>query len=197
MRLPCEGTARFTAFSTVWTGITKADISKFAQIGITRRRDAGSTAVTQYLKYEVRAGPNAADYHREQAPGFPANGTTQEYECVLDPATGRWEFFVAGVSQFTWTHVGWRNETGARVDYVGEIYDLGSQMAGTAASKCHLTACQFKQGTPTSSSSSSGIAAGPYVNAGLVAGNCFVTDAAQHGFTFVSATAVDIWDVIP
>jgi hypothetical protein len=200
MQLPCEGTATFEAFSTVWTGVTKVSgglVTKWGQIGITRRRNAGSAAVTQYLKYEVQAGPAPADYHLEQAPGFPAIGTTQEYECVVDPATGRWEFFVAGVSKFTFTRPGWISETGTRVDYTAEVYDLGSQMPGTTGSKCHFTGCQFKIGTPTSSSSSSWVAAGAYVPAGLVAGDCTVTDATEHGCDFVSATALDVWDKNP
>jgi hypothetical protein len=201
MRLPCEGTATFDAFSTVWTGITKTPVNthkKWGQIGITRRRTSGVAAVVEYLKFEVSAGlARPADYYRRQEPGFPAVGTTQEYECVVNPATGRWEFFVAGVSKDTFTHAGWVNETGDRVDYTGEVFDLGSQMAGTAASKCHITACKFKQGVPTSSSSSSGLAAGAYVDAGLVAANIDVTDLTEHGAAFVSATAVDIWDKNP
>jgi hypothetical protein len=199
MRLPCEGSATYTAFTTIWTGVTKADISKWGQIGITRRRTAGGAAINQYLKYEVKAGPAAADYHLEFGAGFPAVGTTQEYECVVDPATGRWEFFVAGVSKFTFTRPGWVNEVGDRVDFNAEVYDLGSQMPGTGGSKCHIKACQFKTGTRASSSSSSsgGIIAGAYVNAGLVAGDCSVSDATEHGCDFVSGTALDVWDVNP
>ncbi|MEP7343637.1 MAG: hypothetical protein ABI877_00160 [Gemmatimonadaceae bacterium] len=197
MRVACEGTATYNAFTTVWTGITKADVSKWGQIGITRRRTSGVAAVVQYIKCEVKAGPSAADYHLEQAPGFPANGTTQEYECVLDPATGNWEFFVAGVSKFNFKRPGWVNDTGDRVDYNAEIFDLGSQMPGTAANKCHITGCQLKFGTPTSSSSSSSLAVGAYVPAGLVAANVTVSDNTEHGCDLVSATAIDIWDIKP
>jgi hypothetical protein len=170
---------------------------KWGQIGITRRRNAGSANVTEYVKYEIQAGPAAAQYHREQQPGFPAIGTTQSYECVVNPATGRWDFYVAGVAKFDWTNAGWINETGTRVDYNAEIYDLGSQLPGTAASKCHITDCQYKQGTPTSSSSSSGLTAGAYVNAGLAAANVSVTAGTEHGATLVSGTALDVWDKIP
>ncbi len=199
MRLPCEGTATFDSFSTVWTGIVKnAAVRKWGQIGITRRRNAGSAAIVEYLKFEVMAGAvRATDYHLRQEPGFPAIGTTQEYECVVDPATGRWEFFVGGVSKHTFIHAGWINEIGDRVDYTAEIYDLGSRLPGTAASKCHITVCKYKQGTPTSSSSSSGLTPGAYVDAGLVAANVSVTDAAEHGATWVSATALDVWDKNP
>lgn len=197
MRLPCEPHATFTAFSTVWAGVVKGANAKWGQVGITRRRTAGSAAVHEYLKFEIKAGAAAADYHLEKAPGFPAIGTTQEYECVVDPATGQWEFFVAGVSKFTWTHAGWINETADRINFIGEAYDLGSQLPGTSGSKCHITGCRMKQGTPTSSSSSSRIAAGPYVSAGLVAANVLVTDTAEHGCDVVSATAIDIWDKVP
>jgi hypothetical protein len=199
MNLPCEGSATFEAFTTVWAGVTKSDISKWGQIGITRRRSAGSAAVVQYLKYEVMAGPNPADYHNSihNDPNFPAVGTTQEYECVVDPATGRWDFFVAGVAKDNFTNHGWVNESAGRVDFNAEVYDLGSQMPGTAGAKCNITGCQYKTGSAFSSSSSSGLIAGAYVSAGLVAGDCTVTDASEHGCDFVAADAIRIWDVNP
>ncbi len=199
MNLPCEGTATYEAFTTVWTGVTKGDITKWGQIGITRRRSSGAAAVVQYLKYEVQAGPNPADYHNtiHNDPGFPVVGTTQEYECVVDPATGRWDFFVGSVAKDNFTNAGWIAESGDRVDFTAEVYDLGSQMPGTAGSKCHISHCQYKTGTAFSSSSSSGLIAGGYVGAGLVAANCSVTDAAEHGCDFVGADALDIWDVNP
>jgi hypothetical protein len=198
MRLPCEGSATFDAFSTVWIGIMKpaTGYMKWGQVGITRRRNAGSANVTQYRKYEIKAGPNAADYHLEQQPGFPAVGTNQAYECVVDPATGRWNFN-AGPGAFTWQHAGWIGESGIRVDFNAEVYDLGSQMPGTSANKCKIANCQYKQGTPTSSSSSSGLISGAYVNAALVAANVSVTAAAEHGADFVSGTEVHIWDRNP
>jgi len=199
MRLPCEGSATFDSFSTVWTGITNHSVTKWAQIGITRRRSAGSAAIVQYRKFEVMAGPAAGDYHNSIAndAAFPAIGTSQEYECVLTPATGRWDFFIAGANVDHFTNAGWVNGTGDRVDYTAEVYDLGSQMAGTTAQKCHITNCQFKTGTPTSSSSSSGLAIGSYVDAGLVAANLTVGDASEHGVSLVSAKAIDVWDKNP
>lgn len=199
MNLPCEGSATYTAFSTVWTGITNAGITKWGQIGITRRRTAGSAAVVQYLKYEVMAGPNPADYHNSihNDPDFPAIGTTQEYECVVDPATGRWDFFVGGVAKDNFTNAGWKNQSGDRVDFTAEIYDLGSQMTGTVGAKCNITGCQYKTGSAFSSSSSSGLVAGGYVSAGLAAGNINVTDATEHGCDLVSADAIRVWDVNP
>src|SRR6187397_358699 len=98
MALPCEPTATFTAFSTVWVGITKADISKWAQMGITRRRTSPSAAISEYIKCETNAGPNrATDYDNTIIPpagfpAFPAIGTTHDYECRLNQATGLWEF---------------------------------------------------------------------------------------------------------
>jgi hypothetical protein len=199
MQLPCEGSATYEAFATVWAGVTKGDISKWGQIGITRRRTAGAAAVVQYIKYEVKAGPNPVDYHNSihNDPDYPAVGTTHAYECVVDPATGRWDFFVDGVAKDNFTNPGWIAESADRVDYTGEVYDLGSQMPGIATSKCNFTHCQYKTGTAFSSSSSSGLIAGGYVSAGLVAGECSVTDATEHGCDFVSADSLRIWDVNP
>jgi hypothetical protein len=199
MRLPCEGTATFEAFSTVWVGITKIGNTKWCQLGITRRRSSGSATVVQYRKFEVRAGPGAANYYNHiwNDPAFPAIGTTQEYECVLDLAAGRWDFSVGGVAAPPIANPGWINDTGDKVDYTAEIYDLGSQMTGTTATKCHITGCQYKTATPMSSSSSSGLAIGAYVSAGFVAATLNVTNATEHCVALVSATAIDVWDKIP
>ncbi|MEX6688086.1 hypothetical protein QTN47_11305 [Danxiaibacter flavus] len=213
MTLACEPNATFSTFSTVWTGITKNDISKWAQMGLTRRRSAGSAAISEYIKCETKAGPAAADYDNTITPpagfpAFPAVGTTHDFECALDQATGRWDYSYDGAVIHHFTNAGWAFDVGQRVDYTGEVFGSpDSRMAGSSANKCSFTNCMYKVVTYNSSSSSgsSGRSSsssssrpvgtpGPYVAAGLAAGNIDIDDATADAVDLVSGSAIDIWD---
>jgi len=207
--LPCEPTATFDAFSATWTGITKADISKWCQVGFTRRRYSPNTAVNFWTKVEVNAGPAAADYyyHTHAAPAIGSNDT---YRGELDPDTGKWEVYLNGTRIDQFTNAGWRNDTGDRVDYQGEVFDENSQIAGTSADHCAFSNCRFRTATRRSSSSSrssssarsssssggpaSGWNVGAWTNAGLTAANCHTTNAAKWGNTRIDGQTIEIWD---
>jgi hypothetical protein len=210
MLLACEPTANFETFSTVWVGITKAGNTKWAQMGITRRRNAGTTAILQYIKCETKAGPTALDYDNTIVPpvgfpAFPAIGTTHDYECVLTQATGKWEYFYDGRSIHQFTRPGWIGDVGNKLDCVGEVYDLNSRMAGDSATKCRITNIRYKAVTLPSSSSSSRSSSsagafgvvGPYVSPAFGAGNILVTNNTQHGSALVSGSSIEIWDKNP
>jgi len=205
--LPCEGTATFEAFSATWTGVTKADVSKWCQVGFTRRRYSPNTAINFWTKVEVRAGPNAADYyyHTHAAPAIGSNHT---YRGELDPDTGKWEVFVDGARIDQFTNAGWINDTGDRVDYQGEVYDQNSQIAGTSGDHCSFSACRYRTATRRSSSSArsassgassssgprSGWTVGAWTNAGLTAANCSTDEASKWGNTRVNGETLEIWD---
>lgn len=213
MTLACEPNATFETFSTVWTGVTQNGNTKWAQMGLTRRRSAGGVAISQYIKCETKAGAAAADYDNTITPpagfpAFPAVGTTHTFECTLDQATGKWDYLYDGGVIHSFTRPGWIGDVGQRVDYTGEVYGSpDSHMAGNATTKCSFTNCMFKIATYNSSSSSGSSGrsssssssrpigtAGPYVAAGLVAANINITDATTHGCDLVSGSAIDIWD---
>lgn len=213
MTLACEPAATFATFSTVWTGVTQNGNTKWAQMGITRRRSAGAAAISEYIKCETKAGPAAADYDNTITPpagfpAFPAVGTTHTYECTLDQATGKWDYLYDGAVIHHFTRAGWIGDVGHRVDYTGEVFGSpDSRMAGSATTKCSFVDCMYKivtynssssgsSGRPSSSSSSSRPLGtpGPYVSAGLAAANINITDATTHGCDLVSGSAIDIWD---
>ncbi len=213
MTLACEPNATFETFSTVWTGVTQNGNTKWAQMGLTRRRSAGAAAISEYIKCETKAGAAAADYDNTITPpagfpAFPAVGTTHDFECALDQATGRWDYSFDGTVIHSFARDGWKNDVGQRVDYTGEVFGSpDSRMAGSAATKCSFTNCMFKvvtynsssssgsSGRPSSSSSTRPVGTpGPYVGAGLVAANVNITDNTTHGCDLVNGSAINIWD---
>jgi hypothetical protein len=201
--LPCEGTATFDAFCATWTGITKADITKWCQIGFTRRRYSPHTEIKFWTKVEVKAGPAAADYYYASH-AAPTIGTTYTYRGDLNPDTGKWEVFVDGAQVDQFTNRGWINLTGDRVDYQGEIYDENSQIAGTSGARCKFSSCRYRtasrrssssgRGSSSSSGSGSNWTVGAWTNAALTAGDCTTDDAARWGNNRIDGQTLEIWD---
>jgi hypothetical protein len=195
--LPCEPTATFDAFCAIWTGVTKADVSKWCQIGFTRRRYSGSTTVNFWIKVEVKAGPAAADYYYHTH-AAPAVGSTHKYHGELNPSSGRWDVYMDDVWIDGFTNRGWISDSGDRVDYTGEVYDENAQMSGTSADRCVFSNCQYKVAPPASASSSSRSSSAapspPFVNAALTNANLTNSDASKWGNRLISGTSFEIWD---
>lgn len=172
--------------------MTKADVSKWCQIGFTRRRYSGSTTVNFWIKVEVKAGPAAADYYYHTH-AAPAIGSTHKYAGELNSATGQWNVYMDDAWLDGFTNAGWVGDTGDRVDYTGEVYDVNTQMSGTDADRCLFSNCQYKVASGAGSSSSAAPNP-PFVNAGLTAGNMTNSDASKWGNRLLSGTSFEIWD---
>src|SRR5205807_5122219 len=85
-----EGCSTDDAFHAVYTNISnETGALKWAQVGFSRRRNRGSAAIIQYRKAEI----NGDNYFIDMdTAGAPAEGTTHEWKCELDKATGKWSY---------------------------------------------------------------------------------------------------------
>ena len=71
------------------------------------------------------------------------------------------------------------------MQWTGEIFNKQDDMPGTAADKCSVAECQYRQTKKD------------YTDADLVAGDVKSDDAAEWGSEWVSKTAFNIWDKKP
>ena len=183
-KLCCEGTSNTSwAFSTAWTGVTRPGATTmWAQMGYTRMRTVGGTAINTYRYWETFG--TVRNFRFEPAVA-PADNSVHNYCVELDKATGRWTFQVDGTFWDSLTDADWVGKTGTRADYVGEIMNLTDDMSGIATNKCTYRNCHKK---------SSG---GSWVDAGLTTGNVSSSDPAEWGATRISASGMDIWDKNP
>lgn len=187
--LNCEPNGTFADDSFAWVGVTKtsgSSVPKWAQTGYVRFRTEGSKTIHKNKYWEVKAGPNAADY-KITVDGFPGIGL-HDYECDLNDSTGNWTFFYDGTPWGNWTHNGWKNESGNRADYTGEIHHKLTQMPGKPSDKCNYRSCKFHK---------KGLA---YEAANFAASDISSSDNSEWGVELVGAAptdAINIWDKKP
>ena len=185
-RLCCEieGCSTESAFHAVYENISYegGGLKKWAQVGFSRRRNAGGTAVIQYRKAEIQGDRYFIDMDTAHAP---AEGSVHEWKCELDPSSGTWSYYDNGASWITYQDDFWKTHFGNAVIWAGEILNREDDMPGTAGDKCSFTACQYRRNGH------------PFQDAGLVAGDLRNDDSNQWGAEFVSATAFNIWDKSP
>jgi GT2 family glycosyltransferase len=187
--LPCEPNATFYAHSAAYVSVNRpadpgpGSSKKWGQSGYIRRRLDGGT-IKYAIYFEVRAGPDPAQYHFSYGTSPPPAGP-HSYEVDLNSAAGRWSVTIDGIAWTNWTNVGWQNLTGTYISYDGEINDLNADMPGIPSSKCKFTACQYK------------VVGGVYTNAGLVIADLNSTDKAKWNYELISGTSFNIWDVNP
>jgi hypothetical protein len=185
VKLRCEPNSTFYSHSAAYTGVTKTGNTKWAQTGYIRRRYAGSSTVYWRVYHEVKAGPNPADYHFSFKGSAPGAGS-HSYQDWLNQGAGKWYAYYDGGSPWdTFTHAGWKNDTGDYVQYAGEINIKESDLVGTADSKCRFASCQYRT------------AGNPWTDANIGDADCHTSDSKEWGITRVSGTAFDIWDVNP
>jgi N-acetylmuramoyl-L-alanine amidase len=179
--LPCEGTASFGAHSDGWTGIKQGSNTLWAQMGYTRERASGATAVS-YVRYvEIKAGTGASDFHYVTVPMDPP-GHAHTYVGRLDNRTGKWEMLYDGTVVDTWTHTGWQRQSGDRIDYNAELFDENSQMIGTRSNHAVFSQCMYRTG------------AGSFAAAGIAASDVTSSDSTRWGASRVSGTSFEVWD---
>ncbi len=180
-----EGCSDVSAFYVVYVNVSNTDSGTiWAQTGWGRERNAGSTSIKKYRYAEMQGGtgPQSNTYDTGHAP---AEGSTHEYRCDLNTATGNWEFFFDG---HKWEHFAddaWKHKKGTNVSWPAELFNKEDDMPGTSGSKCSFTACQHR------------VAGADYVDAGFTAGEVDSSDASEWGSERISATAFNIWDKKP
>jgi hypothetical protein len=178
-----EGTGTAEAFQTAYVNISNnSGKVKWAQLGYTRRRDAGATTPVKYRKAEVMG--NTYKLLRDTA-NAPADDSIHDYRIELDKSTGTWSFIDDGSTFFTYTDAFWTNNLGTDVQWTGEILNYEDDMPGTDADKCSFTECQYK------------IDGGIYQDAGLTSSDVMSDDQNQWGAEWISGTALNIWDKHP
>src|SRR5579884_1939786 len=152
-----EGCSKLDSYNVVYANITNtthtaASTAKmiWAQSGFGRERDAGTTNINKYRYAEMKGGGAAYKVLYDKA-NPPAEGTVHLYECLLDPASGKWSFSQDGAVWQTFADPAWKNNSSSTIQYTGEIIDQEDDMAGTAADKCAITECQYllDAGKPT------------------------------------------------
>jgi hypothetical protein len=179
-----EGCSTVAAFHATYVNISnETSGQKWAQTGVSRRRNAGSTAIIQYRKAEIQGNTYTINMDTAHAP---AEGSIHEYKIELNKVTGTWSYFDNGTVWQTYADAFWRSALGTSVIWAGEIYNSEDDMPGTAGNKCTFTDCQYRV---------DGRAA--YQDAGLVARDTRTDDANEWGVEWVSSTAFNIWDKNP
>jgi len=178
-----EGCSTDAAFHAVYANISNNSSGlKWAQVGFSRRRNAGSAAVIQYRKAEIQGDNYFIDMDTANAP---TEGSTHEWKCELDKATGKWSYFDNGTVWKTYTDNFWKSHFGTDIQWTGEILNKEDDMPGTSGDKCSFTECQYR------------LDGGAYQNAGITAGGVKSDDSSEWGSEHVSGTAFNIWDKKP
>jgi hypothetical protein len=178
-----EGCSTVSAFHAVYANISNHESGmKWAQVGFSRRRNAGSTAIIQYRKAEIQGDNYFIDMDTANAP---AEGSTHEWQCQLNKSTGQWSYSDNGTVWRTYTDTFWQSHLGGDLNYTGEILNAEDDMPGTSGDKCQFTDCQYK------------LDGAGYVDAGIRASDLNNTDTAGLGIERVSGTAFNIWDKQP
>jgi hypothetical protein len=179
-KLCCEGCTTAQAFHAVYTNISNEEGEvKWAQVGYSRRRNPGTTAVIQYRKAEIKGDSYNITMDTS---GAPAEGSVHEWKCELDKATGKWVYTDDGTQFATYTDAFWSHHVGTSVQWSGEILNKEDDMPGTASNKCELTECQYKTD------------GGSYTD-GI--DSVVSDDNSEWGGDKVSASAMNIWDKKP
>lgn len=184
-RLCCEGVecGKSDAFSTAYAGIADfGAVTKWAQVGFTRRRNEGSTTIIQYRKAEVQGETYNLMTDTKHAP---AEGATHEHRCELDRETGAWSFYDDGELWHTYADAAWEGAAGSSASWTGEVLNREDDMPGTEGDKCVFTECQYRAG------------GGEYQDAGIEESHLGNDDSDELGVERVSGTAINIWDRRP
>jgi hypothetical protein len=178
-----EGCSTVAAFHAVYTNISNhASGLKWAQVGFSRRRNAGSTSIIQYRKAEIKGDNYYIDMDTSNAP---AEGSTHEWKVELNKATGKWSYYDDGTAWKTYTDNFWKSHLGEDVQWTGEILNKEDDMPGTSGDKCKFTQCQYK------------VDGAAYTNAGIRRADVKSDDSSEWGAEYVSGTAFNIWDKKP
>ena len=178
-----EGCSTQTGYHVVYVNISNsAGALKWAQCGWGRERNAGSTAIKSYRYAEMNGDNYKVNYDTSHAP---AEGSSHDYECNLDKATGKWTFLYDGTAWENFSDDFWKGKTGTDVQWTGEIFNKEDDMPGTSGSKCSFTKCKYH------------VEGAAYRDAGLVAGDVRSDDSGEWGAEHVSGTAFNIWDKSP
>jgi hypothetical protein len=178
-----EGCSTDAAFHATYANISNNSHGlKWAQVGFSRRRNAGSSAIIQYRKAEIQGEHYFIDMDTANAP---SEGSTHEWKCELDKSTGKWSYYDDGTAWKRYTDNFWKTHLGTDVQWTGEILNKEDDMPGTSADKCSFTECQYK------------VDGGSYADAGITAGDVKTDDSSEWGADRVSGAALDIWDKNP
>jgi len=178
-----EGCSTENAYHVVYVNVSNnsGDL-RWAQTGWGRERSGGSAAVKKYRYAEMKGDVYKVNYDTGNAP---VDGTSHEYKCELDKATGKWTFSYDGTAWENYTDNFWKNKTGTDVQWTGEIFNKEDDMPGISGDKCSFTECQYQ---------TEGKA---FKNAGLVAGDINSDDSGEWGAEHISGTEFNIWDKKP
>jgi Bacterial Ig-like domain (group 2) len=181
-----EGCSTVDAFHVVYVNISNNSAGLiWAQTGWGRERNAGSAAIKKYRYAEMRGTPDSPPSNNYDTGNAPADGSTHEYRCDLNVATGKWDFLFDGTAWEHFTDNGWKDQKGTDVQWTGEIYNKEDDMPGTSGDKCNFTECQYC------------IAGSAYQDAGFVDADINSSDASEWGSERKSGTAFNMWDKKP
>jgi hypothetical protein len=185
-KLCCEGVATTAAHSVTYMNISMAGTPlRWAQTGYGRARSPGSRTIANDHYLEVRGGADEYFIQLDRvAP--PPEGSTHGYQITLDKSTGKWTAgYDANGTWFEHTSPGWRNKTGATVQWTGEILNEDDDMSGTDADKCEFRGCAYQQDGAS------------FTDAALTNTEVRSDDAPRWGVLRLSGTSFCIWDKAP
>lgn len=193
--LCAEPNSTTLAASAAWVGVTKTGSNgapdKWAQAGYLRGRSftnpPGPTPLFVAVYVEVRGSPTSITRMFLDPPG--AGG--HRYEVYLSvPAFGHWQFDMDGTQALTIQAqgIGWANQTGNRVDFMGETKNINDRLLGTNADRCDFTDCQVQVSSAFMPAN---------ITLSTIRNDSGRGNGAQWGFNLINPTEFEFWDKRP
>jgi hypothetical protein len=183
--LCCEGESTQEAASLAFVNILLLLPNQqgflWAQMGYKRARlNDGTTTVKNYLyaEFDALISNEHTKVHQNDASKAPADGEEVEYQIELNSANGTAQFNKNGTVIWTLSNEKWKNKTGSKVMYEGEVHNTKDYFPGTESSRCKFTACKYKA------------SGGNFTAANLVA----VSENPSELRIEASGDTVDLWD---
>jgi len=179
-----EGPPPPKAGSHAWVCVVKFfnDNKIWAQTGWTRYNRAEEVNGSYVLEKRYAEISNGAD--DIDAVNASMNLTTHNYKCQLtDSADGRWNYYLDNEYWWNFEKNYWINETGNRVQFAGEIWNLEDDMPGINSDRCVFSALKYYDGS--------------WQNTNLTDDDMWSDDDTKWGVNRVSGTQFEIWDKSP
>lgn len=179
-KLCYEGSPPPKAGSQAWVCVVKFfnDNKIWAQTGWSRynRVDEPYVVVKKYA--EISNGDDI------DAVNASMNLTTHNYKCQLTDSTdGHWNYYLDNEYWWNFERNYWINETGNRVQFAGEIWNLEDDMPGINSDRCVFSTLKYYNGS--------------WQNTNLTDNDVWSDDDTKWGVNRVSGTQFEIWDKSP
>ena len=164
-------------------------IHYWAQAGYIRKRLAGDIHYTYGRYFEIQNASEPYRYIDSISQYVPQEGEFHGYMLILNDVNGTWLGIYDGNAWFEWIgDTCWQSRGGNVIQWTAEIYRMETDMAGTVSDPCIIDSCMID-------TLSGGYQ--HFLNANITSNNIGSYNWSQWFIRRVSATYLEIWDLIP